>query len=189
MKPSRTEAGQTLRLHTYLVPPPPSRCHATPVSIAFPHAAVGTAHRTPPHRAPLGALSVIVESLPSHALAQATAIAPPTDLRVNHHPPAQGTELLALQTGAPVFGWVLQHGRRGSKQTAYHIVVNQTSGGGSAVRWDSGEVKSPTSIGIDFAGTTQLPSDADFLWSAGGETRAGANLRSPPDFPLVSCTR
>ena len=96
----------------------------------------------------------------AYSPAHSARIGAPSDLRANHLP-----SLSTLSSCRPVFSWALNHRDRGVKQSAYRIIVNQTSGGAEHVVWDSGEVTSAQSVGVQYGGASPLRSDADFKWT------------------------
>lgn len=87
----------------------------------------------------------------------------PINLRVNYV-----STPIGVDTAVPRFSWVLRHGSRGQRQSAYRIVVSH----GGATLWDSGVVASSVSQNVPYAGPA-LVSDADYAfnvttWDADG---------------------
>lgn len=66
------------------------------------------------------------------------------DLRIEYdkHP-------IGLTVEKPRFSWKMVSDKKNTMQTSYHIVVTKSE---SAIVWDSGEVKSDTSIHVEYAG-------------------------------------
>ena len=66
----------------------------------------------------------------------------------------------------PEFSWIVPLERRGSRQTAYRIVVEsglKASAGKDDVLWDSGKVESDRSVAVEYKGKP-LASDASYSW-------------------------
>lgn len=100
---------------------------------------------------------------------------PPSDLRIDHQLPSGN--ILFLQNPNPTFSWALRHGRRGAVQSAYRLTLSQVG----AQIWDSGEVESNRSVGVRFATSPPLASDADYTWTV--TWRDEQNKWSPPAPP------
>jgi alpha-L-rhamnosidase len=89
--------------------------------------------------------------------------ATPTNLRVEYeHSPNN----LNPDGDAPRFFWELTSGRRGATQTAYRVLVADST---SALQnangnvWDSGRVESDQSVGIEYGGPSLDP-DTTYYW-------------------------
>ena len=66
----------------------------------------------------------------------------------------------------PEFGWIVNDGRRGAKQTAWQILVATSERALNRDRgnmWDSGKVTSDQSINVEYAGK-QLQSRRGYYW-------------------------
>ena len=100
-----------------------------------------------------------------------------TDLRVENRP-----EPLAIAEEHPRFAWRLTSGRRGVTQRSYRIVVRHRDDD----LWDSGEVLSPSTSGIEYEGSA-LPPGAALTWtvavSVNGDDAASAEavFETAPD--------
>ena len=87
----------------------------------------------------------------------------PTGLLCNllEHP-----EETVITTARPEFGWIYNPSRTGDAQTAYRIIVasSETSAtGATGNMWDSGLVKSGSSINVLYAGAA-LRGNTDYFW-------------------------
>jgi alpha-L-rhamnosidase len=71
------------------------------------------------------------------------------------------TNPMGIDNKIPVFKWVMESNVVGNKQTAYEIVVENSS---DTVVWDSGKVESSDSIGIEYNGGTLAASTA-YTWT------------------------
>lgn len=70
----------------------------------------------------------------------------------------------------PRFYWLPQHADRGQSQSAYRVVVSDSSG---KQVWDSGSVTSNASAGIEYAGSA-LTSDTCYTWTVSWADNTGA---------------
>lgn len=71
---------------------------------------------------------------------------------------------LGIDEEAPVFSWQMQSTKRGSKQTAYRIMVAESKEALSSANfcWDSGKILSGESVGIQYQGTALKPGQRYF---------------------------
>ncbi|MBE2316363.1 family 78 glycoside hydrolase catalytic domain [Solirubrobacter sp. CPCC 204708] len=69
------------------------------------------------------------------------------------------TDPLGLASARPAFGWTLNGDGRNRSQSAYQVIVTQ----GDQTVWDSGEVRSPASANVPYAGPA-LESGTQYRW-------------------------
>ncbi len=75
----------------------------------------------------------------------------------------------------PELGWIVNDERRGAVQGAYQILVAASSDALAADRgelWDSGRIRSPRSIGVEYAGRPLAP-NRTYWWKVRTWDRAG----------------
>ncbi|ELZ24649.1 alpha-L-rhamnosidase [Haloterrigena salina JCM 13891] len=87
----------------------------------------------------------------------------PTDLRVEYEPAPTNVD----PTEPPRFSWRVSTDARGTRQTAYRIVVGHDRsavGSGRGSLWDSGRVESSLSTNVPYDGP-DLGSDTRYHWS------------------------
>ena len=90
-------------------------------------------------------------------------------------------EPINLDTPAPRFYWLPQHNDRGQAQSAYHIVVTDSS---NTVVWDSSVVTSNASAQVEYAGSA-LTSDTCYTWTVTWADKTGA--WAPASAPAMFC--
>ncbi|WP_121741922.1 alpha-L-rhamnosidase [Natronorubrum halophilum] len=96
----------------------------------------------------------------------------PTDLQVEYETTPSNVD----PSEAPRFSWRLQTDHRGSRQTAYRIVIGRDESAVDAGRgslWDSGRVELSTSTNVPYDGP-DLGSDKRYHWSVKVWTDEGA---------------
>lgn len=93
------------------------------------------------------------------------------------------TAPLAIDTATPRFGWQLRSARQGDAQCSYRIEVASDSLrllSGDADLWDSGEVRSDSSVGIAYEGLP-LADGTQCWWRVTVRTaKGGRKVVSPP---------
>ena len=86
---------------------------------------------------------------------------------------------LGVDVAKPRLAWLLNATATGAKQSAYQVQVATSQGAltsGTTLTWDSGEVQSPTSTGVDYGGPV-LQSATRYFWQVrvwDGSGRASA---------------
>ena len=81
----------------------------------------------------------------------------------------------AIRSSRPTFGWIVPDMGRGTMQTAYHIVVDDSREDASARRgkvWNSGEVQNANSVAVAYGGEELEPAKL-YYWSVRVETNYG----------------
>ncbi len=73
------------------------------------------------------------------------------------------TDPVGIDVIQPRFSWVLEHGARGEKQTAYQVLVSLKPDVTAGEQWDSGKVASGQSMQVAYAGRA-LTSGQTYYW-------------------------
>ena len=89
-------------------------------------------------------LVAMVSLLPAQQIPMAGA---PTGLRCEYL-----TDPMGIDVPQPRFSWVLEHGARGEKQTAYQVVVSVKPDLAAGDQWDSGKAPAGQSVNVEYAG-------------------------------------
>ncbi len=73
------------------------------------------------------------------------------------------TDPVGIDVPQPRFSWVLEHGARGERQTAYQVLVSVKPDAAAGDQWDSGKVASAESVHVIYAGKP-LASGQSYYW-------------------------
>jgi alpha-L-rhamnosidase len=91
-------------------------------------------------------------------MAASAAPAPPSGLRCEYL-----TDPIGVDVANPRFFWLLDNSARGSRQTAYQVLVSTEPAASKGDQWDSGKVESAEFTHIVFGGKP-LHSDKTYYW-------------------------
>ena len=99
--------------------------------------------------------ALFIALLPAQESAMAGA---PSNLRCEYL-----TSPAGIDVRQPRLSWVLQHGARGQRQTAYEVLVSSKPEAAAGDQWDSGKVASSESVHVAYAGKP-LASGQAYYW-------------------------